>query len=72
MVPVEEPPQENDVMDEDGDEGSHDDAVSSTVISPKPIPIPAPVRASVCNQKAVKGCGTKDCPYDLDFAPSVC
>ena len=59
-------------MDKDDDEGSHDDAVSSTAISPELIPIPAPVRAPVRNQKAVKGCGTKDCPYNLDFAPSVC
>ena len=72
MVPVEESPQEDDVMDEDNEEESHSDAdVSSTAVSPEPIPIPAPVRASVHNQKAVKGHGTKDCPYDLDFAPSI-
>ena len=55
------------------DEGSfHSDAgVSSTAVSPELILIPAPVRASVCNQKAVKGRGTKDCPYDLDFASSI-
>ena len=73
MVTVEESPQEDDVMDEDNEEESHSDAdVSSTAVSPEPIPIPAPVRASMHNQKAVKGRGTKDCPYDLDFAPSVC
>ena len=55
------------------DEGSfHSSAgVSSTAVSPEPIPILAPVRDSVRFQKAVKGCGTKDCPYDLDFTPSV-
>ena len=75
MVPVEESPQEED-LDGDAmieDEGGFrsDAGVSSTAVSPEPIPILAPVRASVHNQKAVKGCGTKDCPYDLDFAPSV-
>ena len=63
MVPVEEVPQEDDVngdaMVEDDDEGSHDDVVSSTAVSPEPIHIPAPVRASVHNQKAFKGRGTK-------------
>ena len=55
------------------DEGSFcsNAGVSSTAVSPKPIPIPAPVRDSVRFQRAVKGCGTKDCPYDLDFTPSV-
>ena len=76
LVPEEEVPQEEDL---DGDtmvedEGSFcsDAGVSSTVVSPKPIPIPAPVRASVHYQKAVKGRGTKDYPYNLDFAPPVC
>ena len=75
MIPVEEAPQEE---DSDGDamvedEGSfHSNAgVSSTAVLPEPIPILAPVRDSVRFQKAVKGRGTKDCPYDLDFTPSV-
>ena len=75
LVPEEEAPQEEDL---DGDtivedKGSFrsDVGVSSTAVSPEPIPILAPVRASVHYQKAVKGCGTKDCPYNLDFAPSV-
>ena len=75
LVPKEEAPREEDLNGDTmvEDEGSfHSDAgVSSTVVSPEPILIPAPVRASVCNQKAVKGCGTKYCPYNLDFAPSV-
>ena len=75
MVPVEESPQEED-LDGDAmieDEGSFcsNAGVSSTVVSPEPIPILAPVRDSVHFQKAVKGHGTKDCPYDLDFTPSV-
>ena len=75
MVPVEETPPEED-LDGDAmieDEGGFrsDAGVSSTAVSPKPIPIPAPVRDSVHFQKAVKGHGTKDCPYDLDFTPSV-
>ena len=55
------------------DEGSFRSnvGVSSTAVSPEPILIPAPVRDSVHFQKAVKGRGTKDCPYDLDFTPSV-
>ena len=75
MVPVEESPQEEDLngdtmIEDEG--GFHSDAgVSSTVVLPEPILILAPVRDSVRFQKAVKGCGTKDCPYDLDFTPSV-
>ena len=76
LVPEDEAPQEEDL---DGsamveDEGSfHSDVgVSSTAVSPKPIPIPVPMRASMHNQKAVKGHGTKDCPYNLDFTLSVC
>ena len=55
------------------DEGGlrSDAGVSSTVVLPEPILVPAPVRDSVCFQKAVKGRGTKDCPYDLDFTPSI-
>ena len=76
MVPVEESPQEES-LDGDAmikDEGSFRSyaGVSSTVVSLEPILIPAPMRDSVRFQKAVKGCGTKDCPYDLDFTPSVC
>ena len=73
MVPEEETPPEEDGNATVEDKGSFcsDAGVSSTAVLPKPIPIPAPVRASVCNQKAVKGCGTKDCPYDLDFALPV-
>ena len=75
LVPEEEAPQEED-LDGDAmieDEGSFrcDVGVSSTVVSPKPISILAPVRDSVHFQKAVKGRGTKDCPYNLDFAPPV-
>ena len=76
MVPEEEVPQEDDVngsaMAED-DKGFHSDAgIFSTAVSPEPIPIPAPVRASVHNQQAVKGHGTKDYPYELDFTPTIC
>ena len=76
MVPIEETPQEvdldGDAMIEDEGGFCSDAGVSSTVVSPEPIPILAPVRDSVHFQKAVKGCGTKDCPYNLDFAPPVC
>ena len=75
MGPVEETPLEEnldgDTMTEDEVCFRSDAGVSSTAASPKPIPIPAPVRASMCNQKAVKGRGTKDCPYNLDFAPTM-
>ena len=75
MVPVEEAPQEEDLdgdaMVEDKVSSRSDMGVSSTVVSPKPILILAPVRDSVCFQKAVKGHGTKDCPYDLDFTLSI-
>ena len=75
MVPVEEDPQEENLdgdamIEDEGSFRSHA-GISSTAVSPKPIPIPAPVRDSVRFQKAVKGCGTKDCPYDLDFTPSI-
>ena len=76
MVPVEESPQEEDLNGDAmiKDEGSFrsNAGVSSTAVSPKPIPILAPVRDSVCFQKAVKGRGTKDCPYDLDFTLPIC
>ena len=75
MIPVEESPQEEnldgDTMIEDEGSFRSNAGVSSTAVSPKPIPIPAPVRDSVCFQKAVKGRGTKDCPYNLDFTPSI-
>ena len=76
MVSIEEMPQgedlDGDTMIKDEGGFCSDVGVSSTAISPKPIPIPAPVRDSMHFQKAVKGHGTKDCPYNLDFAPSVC
>ena len=75
MVPVEETPQEEDLdgdaMIEDEGNFCSDAGVSSTVVLPEPILIPAPVRDSVHFQKAVKGRGTKDCPYNLDFTPSI-
>ena len=75
LVPVEEEPQEEnldgDAMIEDEGSFRSNAGVSSTAVSPKPIPIPAPIRDSVRFQKAVKGHGTKDCPYDLDFTPPV-
>ena len=76
MVPAEEMPQgedlDGDAMIEDKGGFRSDAGVSSTAVSPEPIPILAPVRDSVRFQKAVKGRGTKDCPYNLDFTPSVC
>ena len=75
MVPVKEMPLEenlnSDAMTEDEVCFRSDVGVSSTAALPEPIPIPAPVRTSVHNQKAVKGRGTKDCPYNLDFAPTM-
>ena len=75
MIPEEEVHQEEDLngstMVEDKGSFRSDVGVSSTVVSLEPILIPAPVRASVHNQKAVKGRGTKDYPYDLDFTPSI-
>ena len=72
---MEESPQEEDldgdVMIEDEGGFCSDAGVSSTVVSPEPILITAPVRDSVRFQKAVKGRGTKDCPYNLDFTPSI-
>ena len=72
---MEEAPQEEDLdgdaMAEDEVDSRSDAGISSTAVSPEPIPIPALVRASIRYQKAVKGHGTKDCPYDLDFAPSI-
>ena len=71
MVPVEETPQEED-LDGDAmveDEGGFcsDARVSSTAVSPKPIPIPAPVRDSMRFQKAVKGRGTKS-PFSYFYS----
>ena len=75
MVPEEKAPQEDDIngsaMAKDNEGFRSDADVSSTAASPKLILIPAPVRASMCNQKAVKGCGTKDHPYKLGFAPAI-
>ena len=75
MVPEEETPQEEDLngsaMVEDKEKFCSDVGVSSTAVLLEPILIPAPVRASVHTQQAVKGCGTKDYPYELDFAPAM-
>ena len=72
---MEEVPQEDDVdgsvMAEDNRGFCGNDAVSSIAASPELILIPAPVRTSMHNQQAVKGHGTKDHPYELDFAPAV-
>ena len=66
MVPKEEAPQEENLNSSTmvEDEGSfHSDVgVSSTVVSLEPIPIPAPVRASVHTQRAVEGLGLKIIP----------
>ena len=63
LVPEEETLQEEcldgDTMAEDEVCFCSDAGVSSTAALPKPIPIPAPVRASICYQKAVKGHGTR-------------
>ena len=73
---MEEPPQEDDLdgsaMAEDDGGFLGDAAVSSTAVSPEPIPIPAPVRVSMRTQQAVKGHGTKDHLYKLDFTPAIC
>ena len=75
MVPEEEALPEEDLdgsaMAEDVESSHSDVGVSSTVVSLEPILTPAPVRASVCTQQVVKGRGTKDHPYDLDFTPAV-
>ena len=75
MVSEEEGPQEENVNGspavEDTNGSNGVTAVSSTAVSPEPILIPAPVRASVCMQRAMKGHGTKDCPYVLDFTTTV-
>ena len=75
MVPDKETPQEENVESspavEDADGSNGDAMVSSTAVSPEPIPIPAPVRASMHMQKVMKGRGTKDCPYNLDFTTTI-
>ena len=75
LVPEAEAPQEEgldgDAMIEDEGSFRSDVRVSSTVVLPEPILILAPVRDSVRTQKAIKGCGTKDCSYNLDSAPPV-
>ena len=54
MVPEEEAPQEEDLdgssIVEDEENLRSEAGVSSTVVSPEPIPILAPVRTSVHNQ----------------------
>ena len=54
LVPEEEAPQEDNLdgsaMAQDEEDSLSDVGVSSTAVSPELIPIPAPVRASVCTQ----------------------
>ena len=75
LIPEEETPRaedlDGDIIVEDKGSFHSDAGASSTAVLPEPIPIPAPVRASMRNQKAVKSHGTKDYPYDLDFALSI-
>ena len=54
LIPEEETPRaedlDGDIIVEDKGSFHSDVGVSSTVVSPEPIPIPGPVRASVCTQ----------------------